>query len=75
MGSITIKVPDDMERTVEEYAEESGRYMSTSELMRDAVRRLIDDHPVRLSQWAREQAEISEEQFERGESVSLDELE
>lgn len=74
MGSITVKLPDDMERDLEAYTEESGRYMSTSELVRDALRRHMEAHPVRLSEWAKQEIAISEEQIERGEVISGDEI-
>ena len=50
MGSITVKLPDVMERDLATYTAESGRYMNTSELVRDALRRHLEGHPVRLSE-------------------------
>lgn len=74
MGSITVKLPDDMERDLETYTEESGWYMSTSELVRDALRRHLETHPLELSEWAKHEISISEEQIERGEVISGEEI-
>jgi Arc/MetJ-type ribon-helix-helix transcriptional regulator len=68
MGSTTVKLPDDMEK----YATGSGQYLNSSEVVRDAVRHLIEERPLRLSPRTRREIEISEEQFERGETVSHD---
>jgi Arc/MetJ-type ribon-helix-helix transcriptional regulator len=74
MGSITVKVPDDLEADLEEYAVESGQFMNQSELVRTALRRYFEDHPLRLSEWSRREIEISERQIENGETVSHDEV-
>ena len=46
MGSITVKVPEALERDLEAYTEQSGQYMNTSELVRDALRRHLEGHFV-----------------------------
>ena len=48
--------------------------MNTSELVRDALRRHLEEHPLRLSEWAEHEIGISEEQIKRGEVISGDEI-
>jgi len=73
MSTLNVKIPDEMDDDLREYLEEHPHYLNKSELVRDALRHLIESRG--LSDQAREDIQVSREQFEAGESVSLDELE
>lgn len=42
MGAINVKIPDEMEKQMDEFVEETGQYINRSELVRDALRRRIE---------------------------------
>jgi len=73
MSTLNVKIPDEMDDDLREYLEEHPHYLNKSELVRDAIRHLIESRG--LSDRAREDVRVSREQFEAGEAVSLDELE
>ena len=73
MSTLNVKIPDEMETDIQEFLEEHPHYLNKSELVRDAVRHLIE--PPQLSEQAREDVRASREQIEAGETVALDELE
>ncbi len=62
---------DDLDKCVEE----TGQYMNKSEVVRDAIRTLFREHPIKLSEQTLRDIEISERQIEEGETVSLGDLE
>lgn len=70
MSTLNVKIPDEMEDDIEAYLDAHPHYMNRSELVRDAVRHLLEDPP--LAEWVREDIETSREQIERGETVSLE---
>jgi len=73
MSTLNVKIPDEMETDIQEFLEEHPHYLNKSELVRDAVRHLIE--PPQLSEQAREDVRVSREQIEAGETVALDDLE
>ncbi len=75
MSTLNIKIPDGMDDDLDEYVEETGQYMNKSEVVRDAIRTLFREHPVKLSKQTLQDIEISERQIEEGNTVSLDDLE
>lgn len=72
MGTLNVKVPDEMEEDIEAYLEAHPHYMNRSELVRDALRHLLADPP--LADWVHDDIEAAREQIERGETMSLDDL-
>jgi len=72
MSTLNVKIPDEMETDIQEFLEEHPHYLNKSELVRDAVRHLIE--PPQLSEQAREDVRASREEIEAGETVALDEL-
>lgn len=73
MSTLNVKIPDEMDDDIEAYLEAHPHYMNRSELVRDALRHLLEEPPV--ADWVREDIEVSRRQIERGETVALDELE
>jgi len=73
MSTLNVKIPDEMDDDLREYLEEHPHYLNKSELVRDAIRHMIESRG--LSDQTREDIEVSREQFEAGESVPLDRLE
>jgi nanoRNase/pAp phosphatase (c-di-AMP/oligoRNAs hydrolase) len=61
-----------LEDDIEAYLDAHPHYMNRSELVRDAVRHLLEDPP--LAEWVREDIETSREQIERGETVPLEDV-
>ena len=41
---MTVKIPDEMEEDLASYTAKSGHYMNTSELVRDALRRFLEEN-------------------------------
>jgi Arc/MetJ-type ribon-helix-helix transcriptional regulator len=68
------KIPDDMAEDTDEAAETSGRYLNQSEYVRDAIRHRLEEHPPRLSEETLRDIAISEQQIERGETRSLEDI-
>lgn len=72
MGSITVKVPDEMEAEVEGYLATHPYYLNRSEFVRDAVRRVLEeDREPPLAPEFEQQVEQAEE---RGEFVPLEDV-
>ena len=72
MGSITIKVPDEMESEVDGYLDTHPYYLNRSEFVREAVRRVLEkDREPALSPEFERQVERAEE---RGEFVPLEDV-
>lgn len=73
MSTLNVKIPDEMETDIQEFLEKHPHYLNKSELVRDAVRHLIE--PPQLSEQARADVRASREQIEAGKTVALDDLE
>lgn len=73
MSTLNVKVPDEMEEDIQDFLEEHPHYLNKSELVRDALRHLIESS--RLSARTREDIRVSREQIEAGETVALEDLE
>ena len=72
MSTLNVKVPDEMEDDIQAYLDAHPHYMNRSELVRDALRHLLEEPP--LAKWAREDIATSREQIEDGETVALEEI-
>lgn len=75
MGSLTIKVPDDMERDIDQILEDHPHYLNKSEFVRDAVRHLIDEHDLKLSDEMLEADRQARDDIADGRVTPLNELE
>lgn len=73
MSTLNVKVPDEMDDDIQDFLEEHPHYLNKSELVRDALRHLIESRG--LSERAREDIRVSREQIEAGETVALEDLE
>lgn len=72
MGSMTVKVPDEMESEVDGYLDRHPYYLNRSEFVRDAVRRILEeDREPALSPEFERRVEQAEE---RGEFVPLEDV-
>ena len=72
MGTLNVKVPDEMEDDLDAYLDAYPYYLNRSELIRDALRDRLEG--AQLAEWVKEDIEVSREQIERGETVELDDL-
>lgn len=72
MSTLNVKVPDEMDDDIEAFLEDHPHYLNKSELVRDAVRHLIE-HP-RLSDRTLEDDRVSREQIEDGAVVALEDV-
>lgn len=57
MGTLNVKILDEMEDDLEEFLKEHPHYLNKSELVRDALRHLLASQ--HLSDWAREVIRVS----------------
>lgn len=73
MGSVNVKFPDEMEEKMDEFIEETGLFVNRSELVRDAVRRRLEEN-AHLSASALERIDRAKRELERGEGRSIDEV-
>lgn len=73
MSTLNVKIPDEMADDLEAFLEEHPHYLNRSELVRDALRHMIES-PT-LSERAREDIRVSREQIEAGKTVPLDDIE
>lgn len=73
MSTLNVKVPDEMDEDIDAFLEQHPHYLNKSELVRDAVRHLIEE--PRLSDQAREDIRVSREQIEDGDVVAIEDLE
>jgi len=71
MKVITAKVPDELTKRMEEFMKKRG-YSSQSELVRDAIRRMLE---LELDERIMREIFIAREQVKRGETVPLKKLE
>lgn len=74
MGVVSVKMPDEMEQEIEDYIEDTGTYLNRAEMIRDAIRRRMEERAT-LSQETRKALHKSQQQFERGETISAEEIE
>lgn len=72
MSTLNVKVPDEMEKDIQEFLKEHPHYLNKSELVRDALRHLIESPG--LSARAREDVRASREQIDAGDTVALEDL-
>lgn len=70
MGTVNVKFPDGMEEEVDAFIEETGLFINRSELVRDAVRRRIEDQAP-LSAETLERIEQSKRDMEQGNTHSI----
>jgi Arc/MetJ-type ribon-helix-helix transcriptional regulator len=73
MSTLNVKVPDEMDDDIQDFLEEHPHYLNKSELVRDALRHLIESQG--LSDRTREDIRVSREQVEAGDTVALEDLE
>lgn len=73
MSTLNVKIPDEMEDDLQAFLDEHPHYLNRSELVRDALRHLLESE--RLADWAREDIRTSRDQIQEGETVALDDLE
>ncbi|WP_254838860.1 ribbon-helix-helix domain-containing protein [Natronomonas marina] len=73
MSTLNVKIPDEMDDDLQAYLEEHPHYLNKSELVRDALRHLIDSQ--QLADWARADVRVSRDQIAAGETVALEDLE
>lgn len=73
MSTLNVKIPDEMDDDLHAFLEEHPHYLNKSELVRDALRHLLESD--RLSERAREDIRVSRDQVDAGETVALDDLE
>jgi len=71
MKVITAKVPDELTKRMKEFMKKRG-YSSQSELVRDAIRRMLE---LELDERIIREIFIAREQVKRGETVPLKKLE
>ncbi|WP_436928390.1 ribbon-helix-helix domain-containing protein [Halosimplex halobium] len=73
MSTLNVKIPDEMDDDLREFLEEHPHYLNKSELVRDALRHLMDSQ--QLADWARDDIRVSRDQIDEGDTVALDDLE
>lgn len=73
LNTLSVNVPDEMEDRLQDVLKEHPHSLNTSELVRDALRHLIESQ--RLSGRTREDIRVSCEQIEAGNTVALNDLE
>ncbi|WP_254864771.1 ribbon-helix-helix domain-containing protein [Halovivax gelatinilyticus] len=72
MSTLNVKVPDEMDEDIEAFLEDHPHYLNKSELVRDALRHMIE--VPRLSERTLEDDRISRRQIEDGNVTRLDDL-
>ena len=74
MTSINVKITQRMDDRIDEFLETHPYYMNKSEMVRDAIRHLIEDES-RLSTETIRVIEKGKEQVEKGRGKTLEEVE
>ena len=74
MTSINVKITQRMDDRIEEFLETHPFYMNKSEMVRDAIRHLIEDES-RLSTETIRVIEKGKEQVEKGKGRTLEDVE
>lgn len=72
MGTLNVKVPDEMDEDIEAFLEDHPHYLNKSELVRDALRHMIGT--PRLSDRTLEDDRVSRRQITDGDVVPLDDV-
>ena len=72
MSTLNVKVPDEMEEDIEAFLEDHPHYLNKSELVRDALRHLIETPP--LSPRTLEDDRVARRQIDDGDVVPLDDV-
>ena len=72
MSTLNVKVPDGMDEDLEEFLKDHPHYLNKSELVRDAVRHMIET--PRLSDRTLEDDRVSREHIKDGDVVALDDV-
>jgi len=72
MGTLNVKVPDEMDDDIEAFLRDNPHYLNKSELVRDAVRHILDR--ARLSDRTLEDDRVSREQIEDGDVITLEDV-
>lgn len=70
MSTLNVKVPDEMDDDIEAFLEDHPHYLNKSELVRDALRHLIDQ--PQLSDRTLEDDQVSRKQIKEGDVVALE---
>lgn len=72
MATLNVKIPDEMEEDIETYLQDHPHYLNKSELVRDALRHMVEGST--LSPSVERKIQRGREQIARGEDlVPLDE--
>ena len=74
MTSINVKISEGMETKINDFLDIHPYYMNKSEMVRDAIRHLIEDES-RLSKETLKVIENGKDQVERGKGKTLEEVE
>jgi len=74
MTSINVKISEGMETKINDFLDIHPYYMNKSEMVRDAIRHLIEDER-RLSKETLKVIEKGKDQVERGKGKTLEEVE
>lgn len=74
MASINIKITDRMDSRIDEFLETHPYYMNKSEMVRDAIRHLIEEES-NLSEETLRVIEKGKEQVEKRKGKTLEEVE
>ena len=74
MTSINVKITKKMDDKIDQFLETHPYYMNKSEMVRDAIRHLIEDEN-KLSTETIRVIEKGEDQVERGEGRTLEDVE
>ena len=74
MTSINVKISEGMETKINDFLDIHPYYMNKSEMVRDAIRHLIEDES-RLSKETLKVIEAGKQQVESGKGKTLEEVE
>ena len=72
MSTLNVKVPDEMDDDIETFLETHPHYLNKSELVRDALRHLIEQ--PQLAERTLADDRVSREQIENDDVVALDDV-
>lgn len=72
MSTLNVKVPDEMDDDLEAFLDDNPHYLNKSELVRDALRHMIEG--PRLSERTRRDDQVSRQQIKDGDVVRLDDV-
>jgi len=72
MSTLNVKVPDEMDDDIEAFLEANPHYLNKSELVRDALRHLIETPP--LSERTLADDRVSRQQIADGDVLALEDV-